>query len=171
MCMCSNANPLHYYVLWVLHKVDRWHWVWSIFNSCAAWADHITCGMSICTVYCRKLRLGMCNCLCSVIMLGEEYNEYSLELCNCLQISFWVLHSRTPLTTAPRSRWENKFHNLTILVIQSVQKNVCLFLMPIHCTITRFGFHARWIDGVNRGLFSIHAPLGETTLCVGRVSV
>ena len=56
--VCSNANPLHYYVLWVLRKADRWHWVLSIFNSRTAWADHITCGKSICIVYCRKLRLG-----------------------------------------------------------------------------------------------------------------
>ena len=25
--------------------------------------------------------------------------------------------------------------------------------MPTHCTIMRFGFHARWIDGVKCGLF------------------
>ena len=25
----------------------------------------------------------------------------------------------------------------------------------------RFGFHARWIDGVKCGLFSNHAPLGR----------
>ena len=43
--------------------------------------------------------------------------------------------------------------------------------MPTHCTITRFGFHARWIDGVECGLFSNHATLGQTTLRVGRVSV
>ena len=40
-----------------------------------------------------------------------------------------------------------------------------------HCTITRFEFHARWIDGVKCGLFFNHAPLGQTTLRVGRVSV
>ena len=39
--------------------------------------------------------------------------------------------------------------------------------MPTHCTITCFGFHARWIDGVNCGLFSNNAPLGQTTLRVG----
>ena len=39
--------------------------------------------------------------------------------------------------------------------------------MPTHCTITCFGFHARWIDGGKCGLFSNHAPLGQTTLCVG----
>ena len=43
--------------------------------------------------------------------------------------------------------------------------------MPTHCTITRFRFHARRIDGVECGLFSNHAPLGQTTLRVGRVSV
>ena len=58
MCVCSNANPLHYYALRVPLKVDRWLWVWSVFESCTAWADHITYGMSICIVYCRKLRLG-----------------------------------------------------------------------------------------------------------------
>ena len=41
----------------------------------------------------------------------------------------------------------------------------CLFVsMPIHCTITRFVFRARRIDGVECGLFSNHAPLGQTTL-------
>ena len=58
VCVCSNANPLHYYVLRVPRKVDRWHWVWSIFESRTACADHITCGVSICIVYGRKLRLG-----------------------------------------------------------------------------------------------------------------
>ena len=57
-CVCSNANPLHYYVLRVPRKVDRWRYVWSIFESRTAWADHITCGTSVCNVYWRKLRLG-----------------------------------------------------------------------------------------------------------------
>ena len=48
--VCSNANPLHYYMLWVPRKADRWRLVWSIFNSHTAWADHITCGTSICMV-------------------------------------------------------------------------------------------------------------------------
>ena len=49
---------------------------------------------------------------------------------------------------------------------------VCVCVpMPTHCTITCFGFHARRIDGVECGLFSIHAPFGQTTLRVGRVSV
>ena len=37
----------------------------------------------------------------------------------------------------------------------------------LHITIMRFGFHARLIDGVKCGLFSSHAPLGQTTLRVG----
>ena len=47
-CVCSNANPLHYCALRVPRKVDRWRWAWSIFKSRTAWADHITCGTSIC---------------------------------------------------------------------------------------------------------------------------
>ena len=39
--------------------------------------------------------------------------------------------------------------------------------MPTHCTITCFGFHARRINGVKCDLFSNHAPLGQTTLCLG----
>ena len=58
ICCFFNANPLHYYVLRVPRKVNRWRWEWSIFELCTAWADHITCGMSICIVHCRKLRLG-----------------------------------------------------------------------------------------------------------------
>ena len=55
MCVCvcvpmpTQGNPMP-------HKADRWRWVWSIFNSCIAWADHIPCGMSICIVYWRKLK-------------------------------------------------------------------------------------------------------------------
>ena len=40
---------------------------------------------------------------------------------------------------------------------------VCVCVqMPIHCTISCFGFRSRRIDGVESGLFSIHAPLGQT---------
>ena len=44
------------------------------FESRTAWADHITCGTSICIVYGRKLRLGdcKCNCLCSVIVSDDD---------------------------------------------------------------------------------------------------
>ena len=56
--VCSSANPLHSYGLRVPRKADRLHWVWPIFESRTAWADHITCGMSICKVYGRKLKLG-----------------------------------------------------------------------------------------------------------------
>ena len=46
--------------------------------------------------------------------------------------------------------------------------SVCVcFTMPTHCTIMRFGFHARWIDGVKCGLFLNHALLGQTTIHVG----
>ena len=51
----------------VLCKVDRWHCVWSIFDSCTTWADHIMCGSSISIVYWRKLRLGwLCGSVCVV---------------------------------------------------------------------------------------------------------
>ena len=43
--------------------------------------------------------------------------------------------------------------------------------MPTHCTIMRLGFRTRQIDGIKCGLFSNHAPLGQTTMHVGRVSV
>ena len=50
--------------------------------------------------------------------------------------------------------------------------NTCVCVpMPFHCTITCFWFRARRIDGVESGLFSTHAPLGQTTLRVGLVSV
>ena len=51
-------------------------------------------------------------------------------------------------------------------------KNACLSVpMPTHSTTMRFGFRTRRIDGVKCGLFLNHAPLGQTTLRVGRVSV
>ena len=42
--------------------------VWSIFDSRTAWADYITCGMSISIVYYRKLEWQYV-CLCSIIVL------------------------------------------------------------------------------------------------------
>ena len=47
--------------------------------------------------------------------------------------------------------------------------NVCVFQCRPICTITRLGFHTRQTDGVECGLFFIHAPLGQTTLCVRRL--
>ena len=59
-----------------------------------------------------------------------------------------------------------------ILKISLGSTHMCVCVpMPTHCTITCFGFHTRWIDGVKCGLFSNHALLGQTTLRVGRVSV
>ena len=47
-CVCvPMLTQQHYYALGVPHKADRWHWVWSIFDSCTTWADHITCGTSV----------------------------------------------------------------------------------------------------------------------------
>ena len=61
---------------------------------------------------------------------------------------------------------------IIIIIIIIIILSLCLFIpMPTHCTITRFGFRARRIDDVECGLFSNHAPLGQTTLHVGRVSV
>ena len=57
-----------------------------------------------------------------------------------------------------------------IIIIPPIIKCVCV-LMPSHCTITRFGFRTRRIEDVECGLFSNHAPLGQTTLRVGKVSV
>ena len=41
-------------------------------------------------------------------------------------------------------------------------RDVCLFQMPTHCTITRFGFRAMRIDRDECDQFSNHAPLGQT---------
>ena len=49
-----------------------------------------------------------------------------------------------------------------------IADNVCV-PMPTQCTIKRFWFHTTWIDDVKCGLFSNHAPLGQTTLRVGWV--
>ena len=40
-------------------------------------------------------------------------------------------------------------------ILKIGQVYVCAFVpMPTHCTITCFGFHIRWIDGIECGLFS-----------------
>ena len=60
--------------------------------------------------------------------------------------------------------------NIKVLLMYRISQTVCV-PMPTHCTITCFGFRARRIDGVECGIFSILAPLGQTILRVGRVSV
>ena len=96
VCVCSNANPLHYCVLRVPHKADRWRWMWSIFNSRTAWADHITCGTSRCIEYWRKLRLGWlyvklfvwCNCVVwdDDDMKGEDETRCRLIACSSRKV-------------------------------------------------------------------------------------
>ena len=59
----------------------------------------------------------------------------------------------------------------TDLILMHVQI-VCVCVFQCQPTaLMHFGFHARWPDGVKCCLFSNHAPLGQTTLRVGRVSV
>ena len=74
-------------------------------------------------------------------------------------------------TSAAHLLWSSSGISVTFIHNTiSFIKCVCV-LMPTHWTITCFGFHARWRDGVKCGLFSNRAPLGQTTLRVGWVSV
>ena len=52
-------------------------------------------------------------------------------------------------------------------LLAAFSKMCVCFPKPTHCTIMHFGFCARQIDGFECGLFSNHAPLGQTTLRVG----
>ena len=55
------------------------------------------------------------------------------------------------------------YWKLLCVLLRNEYVYVCVCVpIPTHCTITRFGFHARWIYGVECGLFSNHAPLGQT---------
>ena len=63
------------------------------------------------------------------------------------------------------------FYTVTDQVGEREMSSIVCVPMPTHCIITRFGFHARWIDGVKCGLFSNHASLRQTTLRVEWVSV
>ena len=59
-------------------------------------------------------------------------------------------------------------------VTMKVRRKLCVcvcVVMPTHCTITHFGFCATRINGIECGLFSNHAPLGQTIFHVGRISV
>ena len=76
VCVCSNANPLHYYA--VPRKVDRWHSVWSIFESCTTWADHITCVWDeylYSVLYEVEVRVTVCVTLCVVCDDDERKGE------------------------------------------------------------------------------------------------
>ena len=76
LSVCSNAKPLHYYVLRVPRKADRWRWVWFFFESRTAWADQITCGMGICIVREKvEVRVTVCVGLtvCVVLLCCVEW--------------------------------------------------------------------------------------------------
>ena len=71
-------------------------------------------------------------------------------------------------------KWLRQLAQQYVCMCVCVRACVCVcffFTMPTRCTITRFGFRAGRIDGVKCDLVSNHAPLGQTTLLVGRVSV
>ena len=56
VCVCSNANPLHYYVLQVPLKWRIDGVRCGLSSNHAPLGDHFTFGTSICIVYSRKLR-------------------------------------------------------------------------------------------------------------------
>ena len=110
-------------------------------------------------------------------ILGRSVLELTLEnlrvWCKRFFITSLCFVSNITIKVAPR-------RSQTILqIIEYTQTNknmqkvcVCVCVpMPTHCTIACFGFRSRWIDGLECGLFLNHAPLGQTTLRVGRVSV
>ena len=105
ICVCSNANPLHYYVLRVPRRADRWRWVWSIFNSRTAWADHITCGMSICIVYFDRFiptdvkffRHFLVDLVSAIYLFSKQVRGYSLFQNKLREWRFWGVSKR--LTT------------------------------------------------------------------------
>ena len=72
-----------------------------------------------------------------------------------------VLHDGAPSHIA--APVDTLFHrwNWAILEYLPYTPDVCV-PVPTHCTIMRFGFHARWIDGVRCGLFSNHTLFGQT---------
>ena len=79
----------------------------------------------------------------------------------------------TGIEPGPLSTMSYLVHSTTTTTIvgESVSGIRICVPMPTHCTIKYFGFRAKQIDGAECGLFSIHAPLGHTTLRVRRVSV
>ena len=79
-----------------------------------------------------------------------------------------------------------RYKQCSLLILEYTRRfitqNVCVYVcvcvcvcvcvpMPTHCTITGFQFRAGWIDGIECGLFSNHAPLEQPILRVGQVSV
>ena len=105
-CVRSNANPLHYYALRVPHKEDRWCWVWSIFNSRTAWANHITCGTRIRIVYWRKLRLGWLFVLCNCVVWDDDERKGEGETwCWFIACSSWKAPREPPGLTSPCDGW------------------------------------------------------------------
>ena len=56
------------------------------------------------------------------------------------------------------------------VIIKKTLRDVCSNANPLHYYALQVPRKA-WIDGDKCGLFLNHTPLGQSTLCVGRVSV
>ena len=141
-----------------------------------------------------KFRMATNKFLCVHLLQHDSYTGSINSLMLILQIRHWntvynvfyvssikeVLWGQIRISVRPCWRstsnflWHCEHHfnysydknNDQMLPTSYIKLCVCV-PMPTHCTITCFGFHARWIDGVKCGLFLNHAPLGQTTLRVG----
>ena len=104
-------------------------------------------------------------------ILWQSYLPSDLHWGSCLpRLDLWEGRSVTDWYIV----WESECKILIKNNIYQILEWLVYYVsvpMTTHCTITRIGFHARRIDVVECGLFSNDAPLGQTTLRVGRLPV
>ena len=98
-----------------------------------------------------------------MMMIAQELQEGDYIQCKRFAERMLEMPNETNLLMSDEAH-----HHLNGYINKKNCVCVCVCVpMPTHCTITCFGFHASWIDGIKCGLFSNHALFGQTTLRVG----
>ena len=93
------------------------------------------------------------------------YASQLLQISTSTQV-WWKGEYTLTTSSSPKRRVGHRWYKH-----YEIDTDILFVPMPTHCTIRGFRFSARRIDGVECGLFANHAPLGQTTLRVGWVSV
>ena len=118
VCMSYNANPLHYYVFWVLCYADRWCW-------CGLFPNHTPLGQS-------TLCGNMCICICVLkeVKLGWLYMQLFSSV-SVLYVGWWRREER---------RWNPVLAHS--LLLSTSTKRTAKFNVPVSST-TKLTWGAR----------------------------
>ena len=103
-CVCSNANPLRYYVLRVPHKADRWRWVVYFQFKHRLGRPHYVWGEYLYSVLEKvEVRMTLCVTVCignCVVWDDDRKGEGEIR-CRLIACSSRIAQRGPPVLTSP----------------------------------------------------------------------